>query len=1044
MSSSSLNIDIPKPANYIKEVMVIVQSASKNPTLSKYIRTTDLKPYQTNTHDPYATAYLKVNDLPLTFVIGDGKEYHSEKVTYLNQPLKQNSSYIVFLRFFESQDSYYSTEWSNDVKTLAKPPAPVILKIISTGLKTYTISWFQPPLPDQQTVVMRYHAIYRVSNGPSETLNVSKEMTSIVIDVEFDKQYTFEIQVVTEAERSDVTSESWFSHSAPLEPAKKTDDGYTVKLRKPQGVRKIKTVALVLLLSKSSNFPAPEELNVQKSPPADDKTDNVAFIASEFNITEFQSDTVEISLRESRSSGRRKKRAVEVYTLAPNATYRTAQLDTDESGNRIWSYWSESFTFLKAGDNGGDDNKGGGTDNVDNGDPDKRNDGGNGEGSPFAAVGASVGVAVIIVASILAVIFFRRRTNKRSKDKEIVLNENYYEMRGIDSGDGEDNVVPDDDLPNGNNDMIYSNGIGDIDEKAHPPVPMEEFEHYVSELKVDSNYEFQREYDDLPKNTRTSWEVAKRPFNKKKNRYGNIATYDHCRVVLSGDENKDYINASYIDGIKSNSYIATQGPTKLTVNDMWRMVWEQHSYSIVMVTSLVELNRPKCEKYWPDKGSKKYGDIEVTLMKTEEFAYHVTHTLQLKKDGEEREVRHYYFHSWPDHGVPKYPTQLLAFRRHYRTHHMEQSGPIVVHCSAGVGRTGVFLAIDTILDKFEKGVINSIDVFGQVCAMRERRMHMVQTLEQYIFVHEAILETILCGMNEVDSIKLEKEIEILAEINACGMTGFQKKFKRLGEVSTNLSPDECIAGSLDENYHKNRNKDVLPAENNRVPLQYVYGVENSDYINAVFVNGYLGRNYFIATQSPLPNTINDFWRLVHSQKSSTIVLLNNVKDRTSFPKFWPTTRGQPTQYDRLTVQLDSETESNGIRTRQFILSSYPDLTDGQVVNIFHYTKWPDHRVPANGSDVIALTSLVENSRMNHGQGPIIVACSDGAGRTGTYIAISNLLERMKIEQAMDVFQAIKIIRETRPQFVENAEQYRFCYAAMMAYMDGFSDYANFD
>ena len=93
-----------------------------------------------------------------------------------------------------------------------------------------------------------------------------------------------------------------------------------------------RTVALVLLLSTSSSPPAPGELNVQKSPPADNKADNVAFIASQFNITEFQSDTVEISLRESRSSGRRKKRAVEVYTLAPNATYRTAQLDTDESG----------------------------------------------------------------------------------------------------------------------------------------------------------------------------------------------------------------------------------------------------------------------------------------------------------------------------------------------------------------------------------------------------------------------------------------------------------------------------------------------------------------------------------------------------------------------------------------------------------------------------------------------------------------------------------------------------------------------------------------
>ncbi|CAB3997379.1 receptor-type tyrosine- phosphatase epsilon-like isoform X2 [Paramuricea clavata] len=882
----------------------------------------------------------------------------------------------------------YSTDWSNIVKTFDKPRAPDILNIISTGLKMYTISWSIPSLPDQQTI-RRYYANYSASNESTEMLSIPKEMTYVAVAVDFDKRYTFEIQIETEAGRSNTTSETWPSHSAPLEPVNKTADGYTVVLRKPRKEQNIKTVALVLLKSKSANPPAPEDVTLEDSPPAE-TLDNVAFIARQFNIIEFQGYTIEISLRESKAGG-------------------------DNSG-----------------------------------DTDKRDDDGGG-GSIGVAVGASFAVVVIIVALVLAFIFFRRRrTHKRYEDKEIVSKGKYDdEMKEIDHCYEEPNTARSDDPilneTNETNEGIYSNEADDDQGKAHPPVPVAEFAHYVNELKANEKHEFQKQYDDLPKNTKTSWEVAKKPFNKKKNRYGNIVTYDHCRVVLSGDENEDYINASYIDGIKENSYIASQGPNKLTVNDMWRMVWEQRSYSIVMVTSLVELEKPKCEKYWPDKGSVKYGDIEVTLMKTEEFAYHVTHTLQLNKDGEEREVRHYYFQSWPDHGVPKYPTQLLAFRRHFRTHHVEQSGPIVVHCSAGVGRTGVFLAVDTILDKLEKGVINSIDVFGQVCAMRERRMNMIQTLEQYIFVHEAILETILCGMNEVNSSKIQKEIEKLAEvIKASGMTGFQEKFKRLGEVSPKYSPDECIAGLRKGNLKKNRNKIVYPAESNRVPLQYVHGVEDSDYINAVFVHGYLGRNYFIATQSPLRNTISDFWRMVRSQKSSTIVLLNSIKDGTSFPIFWPTTRGQPNQYDSLTVQLDSETESEGIWTRKFILSSYPDLSDGQVVNIFHYTKWPDHRVPPNADCVIRLTSLAENSRKNYGQGPIVVVCSDGAGRTGTYIAISNLLERMKIEQAMDVFQAIKIIRGTRPQFVENAEQYRFCYAAMMAYLDGFSDYANFE
>ncbi|CAB4035390.1 receptor-type tyrosine- phosphatase S [Paramuricea clavata] len=287
---------------------------------------------------------------------------------------------------------------------------------------------------------------------------------------------------------------------------------------------------------------------------------------------------------------------------------------------------------------------------------------------------------------------FLRRASEQHEDKD-------KEMKGVSKDED-------------NQEGIYLNE--NVEENVHPPVPIAEFEHYVNEMKANENYEFQKEYDDLPSNTNTAWEVAKKPFNKQKNRYGNIVTYDHCRVVLSGDEKDDYINASYIDGIKENSYIATQGPTLVTLNDMWRMVWEQRSYSIVMVTSLVELRKPKCDKYWPDEGTEKYGDIDVTLMKIEEFAYYIIHTLQLKKDGEEREVRHYFFQSWPDHGVPKYPTQILAFRRHFRTHHMEQSGPIIVHCRSDSDKNSLYFCINKVFLVIEATTRNLILVYKSI------------------------------------------------------------------------------------------------------------------------------------------------------------------------------------------------------------------------------------------------------------------------------------------------------------------------------------------
>ncbi|XP_028402584.1 receptor-type tyrosine-protein phosphatase F-like isoform X2 [Dendronephthya gigantea] len=1037
-TSSTLRINISKQADYIKSVIIIVKIDSGETTPVENIKTNSLRSNKsTSDGKPYITAYLKSDVLPKMFVIGDGEKYNSKTEIYSNQPLTNNTKYIAFLRFFESEEynnEYYSTAWSKSVKTSAKPPAPFDLNVKSTDKGKYKISW-SISLRTDQTVTKYDAALVAATVGSKKKpVEISTNEKSVTVDVNYDTKYTFEIRLETEAGSSELEKKTWFSHSEPIAPQKNNDGTYTVILTKPK-VENIRTVSLVVLRlpPASTQSPAPEDVELKG--PDEAAGENDAFVAKEYNISQFKSsNTIEIVLRKSSEKNKRRKRdADEVYELKPDATYRSAQMNEDKSEKRFWSFWSAPMTFDK------DEGTG------DGGEREETDDSGSGSGGSIGiAVGGTFAAIAIVAAVIIAVLFFRRRRRRTLRQHKADSPEKLDEMKAINVNGNKYDDEPEDVQPvNGNNECIYSNDSGNVDRKGHQPVPIAEFAHYVNELRENENHEFQKEYNALPKDMNISWEVSKKPFNKSKNRYGNIVTYDHSRVVLEGDEKNDYINASHIDGINEGTYIASQGPRANTVNDMWRMVWEQRSYSIVMVTSLVELGKPKCEKYWPDNGSKMYGDIEVTLMKTEEFAYHVTHTLELKKDDEEREVRQYYFQSWPDHGVPKYPTQLLAFRRHFRTYHFVQSGPIIVHCSAGVGRTGVFLTIDIILDKLEKGAINSIDIFGEVCAMRERRMNMVQTLEQYIFIHEAILETVLCGMNEIDSTKIQKEFEALANVKASGMTGFQEKFKRLGEVSPKLVPEECTAALLEGNRKKNRHKNIYPTESNRVPLQYVDGQEDSDYINAVFVHGYLGRNYFIATQSPLPNTINDFWRLVHYQKSSTIVLLSNVKGGTSFPKFWPNHRGEPKQYDSLTVQLDSEKESNGIWTRKFVLAPYPDLSDGRVVNIFHYTKWPDHGVPPDGNGVIALTSLVENSRKSHGHGPIIVACSDGAGRTGTYIAISNLLERMKIEQAMDVFQAIKIIRGIRPQFVENAEQYEFCYTAIMAYLDSFSEYANF-
>ncbi|ESN89984.1 hypothetical protein HELRODRAFT_104527, partial [Helobdella robusta] len=234
--------------------------------------------------------------------------------------------------------------------------------------------------------------------------------------------------------------------------------------------------------------------------------------------------------------------------------------------------------------------------------------------------------------------------------------------------------------------------------------------------------------------------------NRLKNRFINIIPYDHSRVILEtqeGDPNSDYINANYIDGYnKPKFYIAAQGCNKWSVQDIWRMLWQENSLRIVMLTNLVEKGRPKCEQYWPDQlnEEKSYGDLGVTLTSVERSSSHVIRSFTVRKCLESREIKQFHFTAWPDHGVPYHTSPLIMFRNKVRKLDSSHPGPIIVHCSAGVGRSGTFIALDHLLEQAEKE--GRVDLHGLTHNMRANRCNMIQTVEQYIFVYEALTEAL--------------------------------------------------------------------------------------------------------------------------------------------------------------------------------------------------------------------------------------------------------------------------------------------------------------
>ncbi|XP_019633091.1 PREDICTED: receptor-type tyrosine-protein phosphatase beta-like [Branchiostoma belcheri] len=299
--------------------------------------------------------------------------------------------------------------------------------------------------------------------------------------------------------------------------------------------------------------------------------------------------------------------------------------------------------------------------------------------------------------------------------------------------------------------------IGDQEIMTSKPVKLSNFVNYHIEMSKDSEYQYAEEYESLkPVGRAESRNAAKLPENMGKNRYTNIHPYDNSRVKLAAIddvEGSDYINACYMPGFNSRrEFIASQGPLPDTKDDFWRMVWEQNSRVIVMVTQCVEKGRPKCEHYWPyDEDPVYYGDIIVQVVKETVLPEWTVRDITIQRDTESRNVRHYNFMVWPDHGVPDTTPSLLKFVRSVRGHVSKeamQMGPTVVHCSAGVGRTGTFIALDHLLLHMQKH--NYVDIYGIVHEMRKHRVFMVQAEAQYIFIHQAIAD-VLQGNDTEDS-----------------------------------------------------------------------------------------------------------------------------------------------------------------------------------------------------------------------------------------------------------------------------------------------------
>ncbi|XP_031622627.1 receptor-type tyrosine-protein phosphatase kappa isoform X1 [Contarinia nasturtii] len=554
---------------------------------------------------------------------------------------------------------------------------------------------------------------------------------------------------------------------------------------------------------------------------------------------------------------------------------------------------------------------------------------------------------------------------------------------------------------------------------------------------------------------------ALRKNNEQKNQNQKCIPYDYNRVVLDkldGVPDSDYVNASYVDSLlKPNAYIVTQGPTEETVNDFWRMVWQENVSAIIMLTKTFDFTKVMCIQYWPPSLDKTevYGDIHIGIVAEEQLANFQIRTFRIWKENldgaitEERQILQFHYTEWHSHTNP-FSNAVLEFRRRVRAvvgniiTANSLVGPMLVHCNDGGGRSGVYLAIDANMELAEEE--DCFHVFGYLKKLRQSRKGLIENVDQYKFVYDTLEEHIKCGRTWFPVSELSERLKAKARKDTVTkMNEYQKEYAQICKQTPRFTIGDCAGGHRADNREKNRDVLCVPPDNFRPYLTSFQGNAFTDYINAVFVDGYTKPREYIVTEWPLKHTVGEFWSLVYDQECSAVVVLCQPPPNSqAYPSFWPEKSKMEKYGPVFSVHSVSRKHYQNIKQWEYKINkkivSLTELMAGvkaptKVVQLFQLTCFPlGHKVPTSTNSLVALMNMVENWRAKTDYGPVCVVSPDGRSRAGVYCAANACIEQVIQHGEVDVFQAVKTVRRHRPQLIDNMTEYKYCYDLVLHYV----------
>lgn len=414
----------------------------------------------------------------------------------------------------------------------------------------------------------------------------------------------------------------------------------------------------------------------------------------------------------------------------------------------------------------------------------------------------------------------------------------------------------------------------------------------------------------------------------------------------------------------------------------------------------------------------------------------------------ERIIYQFHYNSWASHTCP-FISSLLHFRRRVRICMDEMSksgrtGPTVVHCNDGCGRTGAYLCIDANLELAEED--NVIDIYNYTRKMRQSRKYLIENLEQYKFVYDTIEEALYCGKTWFPVSELHKRLKHKSQRSPITRKNeYLLEYEKICRMTSKFSIGDCAGGHRVENREKNRDVSTVPPDNFRPYLSSFQTNDSTDYINAVFVDGYTRSKEYIVTEWPLHRTISDFWSLIYDHDCNSVILLANPGESSTYPSFLPSEKELRRKFGPVfSAEMVSYTHYQNIKSWIYTINkkivSLTEVIAGvkseaKTTQVFQITCWPQgHRVPTSTNALVELMNMVERWRQRTTYGPVCVVSLNGKSRAGVYCAANVAIEQVVQHSEVDVFNAVKTVRRHRPHLIENMTEYKYCYDLILHYV----------